>query len=154
MRPDWRHRLADIAVIGLIILALLGAAAPDYYRVRDVRASRELLRQINEAEQEYQAANPHLGYACTLDELSEAGMLSPSLSEGSTNSYVIYLNCRRGRRLGPHLSYTLHLRPKFTDRPYLCSDESGIIATDRWNLRKCFDALFAERYPMPETGLP
>lgn len=153
MQPDWRHRLADIAVIGLIILALLGAAAPDYYRVRDVRASRELVRQINEAQQEYQAANPHLGYACTLDDLAEAGLLSPSLSEGSTGSYLIHLNCR-GRRLGPHSVYTVHLRPRYSDRPYLCSDESGIIATDRWSLMKCFDSLRSQRPAAIDNTLP
>lgn len=145
MQPDWRHRLADVVVIGLIILALLGAAAPDYYRVRDVRASRDLLRQLNQAEQDFQAANPHLGYACSLDELAEAGLLSPALAEGSTDSYVIQLNCRGRRRLGPHPSYSIYLRPKYSDRPYLCSDDSGFIASDRWNLRKCFDSLSAQR---------
>jgi len=144
-----RQRLADVVVIGLIILALLGAAAPDYYRYRDIRASRDLLRQLNDAEQEYQAANPHLGYACTLDDLADAGLLSPKLSEGVTESYIVYLNCRGRRRLGPHTSYWLHLTPKYADRPYLCSDESGVVASDRWNLKACFDALQAQRSPAP-----
>jgi type II secretory pathway pseudopilin PulG len=149
MQPDWRHRLADVVVIGLIILALMGAAAPDYYRVRDVRASRDLLRQLNDAQQQFQAANPHLGYACNLDDLAEAGLLAPSLTDGSTDSYVIHLNCRGRRRLGPHSSYRLFLRPKYSDRPYLCTDESGVVATDRWNLTKCFDSLLAQRSPEP-----
>jgi hypothetical protein len=145
MRPGWRQRLADVFVIGLIILALLGAAAPDYYRVRDVRASRDLLHQLNDAEQEFQAANPHLGYACTLDELAEAGLLAPSLADGSTDSYNIQLRCRGRRRLGPHSEYGILLAPKYSDRPYLCSDDSGIIASDRWNLTKCFDSLRSQR---------
>ena len=144
-----RQRLADVVVIGLIILALLGAAAPDYYRYRDVRASRDLMRQINDAEQEYQAANPHLGYACTLDDLVDAGFISPTLGEGVTASYVVYLNCVGRRRLGPHAAYWLHLAPKYADRPHLCSDESGIVATDRWSLKACHDALQAERSATP-----
>ena len=145
MHLGWRQRLADVLVIGLIILSLLGAAAPDYYRVRDVRASRDLLRQLTDAEQEFQAANPHLGYACTLDELAEAGLLSPTLADGSTDSYTIRLRCRGRRRLGPHSEYAIVLSPKYSDRPYLCSDESGIIATDRWDLIKCFDSLRTQR---------
>ena len=154
MQPDWRQRLADVLVIGLIILALLGAAAPDYYRVRDVRASRDLLRQLNQAEQEFQTANPHLGYACTLDELAEAGLLAPTITEGSTDSYFIQLTCRGRRRLGPHSAYVLYLRPKYSDRPYLCSDESGLIANDRWSLMKCFESLRAQRAPAPDSTLP
>ncbi len=144
-----RQRLADVVVIGLIILALLGAAAPDYYRYRDIRASRDVLHQLNEAEQEYQAANPHLGYACTLEDLADAGLLTPALSEGSTDSYIIHLNCRERRRLGPHASYWLYLAPKHTDRPYLCSDESGLVASDRWSLNACHNALQAQRSPAP-----
>lgn len=154
MQPGWRHRLADVLVIGLIILALLGAAAPDYYRVRDVRASRDLLRQLNDAEQEFQSANPHLGYACSLDELAEAGLLAPALTEGSTDSYVIQLNCRGRRRLGPHSAYVVFLRPKYGDRPYLCSDDSSLIASDRWSLVKCFESLHAQRYAAPDSLAP
>ena len=154
MNPSWRQRFADVFVIGLIILALLGAAAPDYYRMRDVRASRDVLRQLNDAQQEFASANPHLGYACNLDDLAEAGLLSPTLSEGSTESYVIQLNCRGRRRLGPHSSYSVSLRPKFSDRPYLCSDDSGIIASDRWNLMKCYDSLRSQRKAADESLLP
>jgi hypothetical protein len=154
MQPDWRQRLTDVLVIGLIILSLLGAAAPDYYRVRDVRASRDMLRQLNEAQQEFQTSNPHLGFACTLDELAEAGLLAPTLTEGSTDSYVIQLNCRGRRRLGPHSAYALYLRPKYSDRPFLCSDESGLIATDRWSLMKCYDSLRAQRSAASDNVLP
>jgi hypothetical protein len=145
MKPSWRQRFADVFVIGLTILALLGAAAPDYYRMRDIRASRDFVRQINDAQQDYVSANPHLGYACTLDDLAEAGLLSPTLSEGSTDRYLIQLGCVGRRRLGPHSSYRISLRPKYSDRPYFCSDESGIIATDRWNLMKCYDSLRSQR---------
>jgi hypothetical protein len=144
-----RQRLADVVVIGLIILALLGAAAPDYYRYRDIRASRDLLHQLNDAEQEYQTANPHLGYACTLEDLADAGLISPALSEGVTDSYIVHLNCQGRRRLGPHSSYRLHFTPKYADRPYLCSDDSGIVASDRWSLIKCFDSLRTQHSATP-----
>ena len=144
-----QRRALDIAAVALIILCLLGAAAPDFYRVRDVRAHRDLLRDINDAEQAYLAAHPHTGYACSLDALAGVGLLDPGLVAGQTDSYTFRLNCR-GRRL-PRRAYALYADPRRGDRPWLCSDDSGTIVTERDSLLKCFDSLRNLHPPAPPS---
>jgi hypothetical protein len=127
-----RFRLgASILLLGLFVLG--------YWRLSRTPCESEpiavdSLRAINYAQSEYEQTHPDTGYASSLFELREAGMISEALASGVGGAYKFSLTAGAAHSSGRVLTYGAAAAPAFRSRgscPSYFTDETGVIRFTR-----------------------
>lgn len=125
---------AGIAFIP-IILIIAAIAIPNLLRARmaaNESSAVSAIRTLNTAEMAY--SDSHAGFACSLSELHEAGLIDEKLASGAKNGYAFALrNCAADEPGGPNVKYQIVAQPltfNQTGVRAFCADESGVVKTD------------------------
>jgi len=120
--------LAWISWKGLRPFVMLGYVDTAIGRVRTVVA----------AEAEFAKANPTIGYACMLSQLSDDDQVLRRIKNGKDNGYAFEIECNPSPAGEPQRAYRVIARPFHAGLPAFCSDQSGILRIDQdGSVEKC-----------------
>lgn len=96
------------------------------------------VRTVVAAETEFAKANPTIGYACTLSQLSDDDEVLRRIKTGKDNGYAFEIGCDPSQAGEPQRAYSVIARPLHAGLPAFCSDQSGILRLDQdGSVEKC-----------------
>ena len=122
--------LTDLLIIVAVILVIAAIAIPKLLRpqlaANEAAAANSLL-VINAAEIKYAAANPTLGFVCTLPALAGPRLIDAALAGGSKAGYAFSIAGCSGKPATSYLATARPTVPGETGTRVFCSDQTGII---------------------------
>ena len=130
-----RFSLTDGLTIAAVILAIAALAVPHWLRGRiaaNEAAAVNTLLAINSAQLKYAAAEPDVGFACTLPDLANAAPQTRALSDtalaaGAKNGYLFSITRCIGEPATSYLAIARPVTPNQTGVRVFCSDQTGVV---------------------------
>jgi type IV pilus assembly protein PilA len=138
-----------LGYVGLSIvpmLIILAIAIPNLLRARmaaNEASAAGAVRNLNAAEVRYANDHKEAGYACSLRDLENAGLIDESLASGTRYGYRFQVEGCSGRTGGPMTQYEISAFPVRFNQSGIrqfCSDESGVIKSSRSSRQDCMES--------------
>jgi hypothetical protein len=130
MSPARRTFLAMFIVLVASVAIWLGTSPLRTPRIPlNHRRAIERVRDLTLAERNYAARHPEAGYACSLGDLGEQGLVDRVLASGTQAGYHFDIHCPETSNQGA-TAYTITALPVdlgHTGTYALCTDQSGYI---------------------------
>jgi type IV pilus assembly protein PilA len=121
-----------------VVLIIAAIAIPNLLRARmaaNEASAVSVVRTLVVAEVGYSSIHPEAGYTCTLSDLSGAGLIDASYASGQRNGYAFELSgCEASAESVANGKFRIVAYPltrNQTGTRAFCSDESGVVRSDR-----------------------
>lgn len=142
MTPVQRRTLTWFSAVAILTLIIVGTPDLSTPRIKlnHIRAVRSF-QDLRWAEQHYALKNARRVYACSLNDLSKAGLVDGVLASGKKNAYRFELRCFQEQN-GAVMGYRfvgIPEVPGVTGKFAFCADQSGEIwYSESGSVSECF----------------